>query len=171
MSATPAPGAASALAARWAALAPRERRLVAIAAAVVGVALLWALAIQPALRTLRTAPAAQAALYAQWQSMQREAAEAQQLRAAPPLAAGLAVQALQGATARMGTSGRLSLQGERAVLTLTDASPVAITQWLTEVRLGARALPVEARLTATDQCFSVSVIVAIGGGPGDAGVT
>lgn len=164
MNAVPAPGATAELAARWAALAPRERRLVMLAAAVIGIALLWAVAIGPALHTLRTAPAAQAALDAQWQAMQREAAEAQQLRAAPPLAPGLAVQALQGATARMGPVGRLSLQGERAVLTLTDAPPEVITQWLAEVRRGARARPVEARLTATDEGYSGTVIVAIGGG-------
>jgi general secretion pathway protein M len=164
MNAVSAPGATHALAARWAALAPRERRLLTLAAAVIGVALVWAVAIAPALHTLRTAPEAQAALDAQWQAMQREAAEAQRLRAAPPLAPGLAVQALQGATERMGAPGRLSLQGERAVLTLTDATPEAITQWLAEVRRGARARPVEARLTATDDGFSGTVIVAIGGG-------
>jgi general secretion pathway protein M len=149
---------------RWAALGAREQRLVVVAAVLIGGALIWALAIQPALRTLRSAPQEQARLDAQWQAMQREAAEATRLRAAPPLASGLAVQALQGATDRMGPAGRLSLQGDRAVLTLTNASPEALQQWLAEARRGARARPVEARLSASELGFSGSLTVAIGGG-------
>lgn len=153
----------SALQARWATLAVRERLLVAVAGALIGVALLWWLAIQPAWRTLASAPQEQARLEAQWQDMQRQAAEARQLRAAPPLAPGLAAQALQGATERLGPAGRLSLQGDRAVLTLTDAAPEAITQWLAEARRGARARPVEARLSASDKGYSGTLTVAIGG--------
>jgi general secretion pathway protein M len=154
----------SPLAARWAALEARERQGVTVAALLIGVALLWWVAIQPALSTLRSAPQEQARLDAQWQAMQRQAAEAQQLRAAPPLAQGLAVQALQAATARLGAAGRLSLQGDRAVLTLTDATPEALIQWLAEARRGARARPVEAKLNASDNGYSGTVIVAIGGG-------
>jgi len=40
------------LRARWAALELRERRMVAIAAALVALALLWWVALAPALRTL-----------------------------------------------------------------------------------------------------------------------
>jgi general secretion pathway protein M len=159
-----APRSMNDLRARWATLAARERLLVVVAAVLIGGALLWATAVQPALHTLRSAPQEQARLDAQWQTMQREAAEAARLRAAPPLAPGLAVQALQGATSRMGPAGRLSLQGDRAVLTLTDATPEALQQWLAEARRGARARPVEARLSASDQGFSGTLIVAIGSG-------
>ena len=41
----------------WQGLAGRERRLVLAAALLVGGALLWAVALAPALRTLATAPA------------------------------------------------------------------------------------------------------------------
>ena len=53
------------------ALAARERRLVALAAAVLGAFLLWTVAVQPAWRTLRDAPAQREALDAQLQTMQR----------------------------------------------------------------------------------------------------
>jgi general secretion pathway protein M len=155
----------NALRERWAALQERERLLVALAALLVGGALIWMLAVQPAWRTLRSAPAEQARLDAQWQAMQRQAAEARTLRAAPPLAPGLAAQALQGATARLGASGRLLLQGERAVLTLNGADGDAIAQWLAEARRAARARPVEARLSATDTGYSGTIVVAIGGRP------
>lgn len=153
------------LTARWATLAPRERRLVLLAAAVIGLGLVWAIAIQPALRTLRTAPAEMARLDAQWQAMQRQAAEAGTLRAAPPLPPGLAAQALQGATDRLGGSGRLQLQGERAVLTLNGVHGEALSQWLAEARRGARARPVEAKLQFADTGYRGTLVVAIGGRP------
>lgn len=154
----------TALRERWAALNARERNAVVLAALVIGLALVWALAVQPAWRTLRSAPAQQAQLDAAWQRMQREAAEAQRLRALPPVAPALAAQALQAATARLGDSGKLTLQGERAVLTLDDADGAAVAQWLAEVRRGARARAVEARLEAVGDGYSGRITVAIGGG-------
>ena len=68
---------------RWKALAPREQNLVLAASAIVALALLWWVALAPALKTLRTAPARHAALDAQLQRMQSLQAEALQLQAAP----------------------------------------------------------------------------------------
>jgi general secretion pathway protein M len=149
---------------RWAALSGRERGLVLGAAVLIGLALLWALAVQPAWRTLRSAPAEQARLDAAWQRMQREAAEATRLRALPPVAPTLATQSLQAATSRLGPKARLSLQGERAVLTVDDVAGEALVQWLTEVRRGARARPVEAQLEAADAGYRGRITVALGGG-------
>jgi general secretion pathway protein M len=163
MSAAGSPMAA--LRARWAALAARERALLVSAALLIALALLWLIGIQPAWRTLRAAPAEQAQLEAQWQTLQRQAAEARTLRAAPPLAPALAAQALQGATTRLGASGRLMLQGERAVLTLDGASGDAIAQWLAEARRGARARPVEAKLRMDADGYSGSIVVSLGGRP------
>lgn len=153
----------NALRERWNALAERERLLVGAATVLIVLALLWLLAVQPALRTLRSAPAEQARLEQQWQAMQRLAAEARTLRAAPPLAPGLAAQALQGATARLGTAGRLALQGDRAVLTLSGVDGEALAQWLVAARHGARARPVEARLTFGDSGYVGTIVVVLGG--------
>jgi general secretion pathway protein M len=149
---------------RWAAMSLRERGGVTLAALLIGVALVWSLAVQPAWRTVRSAPAEQARLDAAWQRMQSEAAEATRLRALPPVAPTLAAQSLQAATARLGVAGKLSLQGERAVLTLDGASGAAIAAWLSEVRRGARARPVEARLERVDDGYRGRITVAIGGG-------
>ena len=162
---TAAPGRAVALRTRWDALAARERQLLTLAVALVGAVLVALWAVHPAWRTLRSAPAESARLEAQWQTMQRQAAEVASLRAAPPLAPGLAVQALQGATARLGAAGRLSLQGERAVLTLNGADGDALAQWLADARRGARARPLEARLRHDDQGYHGTLVVAIGGRP------
>jgi general secretion pathway protein M len=149
--------------ARWAALPQRERRLVGVATTVVGVALLWALALQPAWRTVREAPARLDALDAQLQAMQRLAAESTELRAAPAVSATQSGDALKAASERLGEQGRLVLQGERAVLTLNGASTEQLRGWLAEARSGARARPVEANLTRGPKGYSGTIVVAIGG--------
>jgi len=167
------PGTASATAplgvggwrARWAGLAPRERALVGGAVVLVVLALLWGVAIAPAWRTLRSAPAERARLETQWQTMQRQAAEVRALREAPPLAPGLAVQALQAATERLGPAARLTLQGDRAVLTVTALPGPALMQWLAESRRGARAQPVELRLSRDGDGYTGTVIVQQGTAP------
>lgn len=68
---------------RWQALAPRERLGATLGLGLLLVFLVWSLAVQPALKTLRTAPAQQATLDAQLAQMQRLAAEASELRALP----------------------------------------------------------------------------------------
>ncbi len=148
---------------RWTALALRERRALTGVAVLVLLALVWLIGVQPAWRTLRSAPAELARLDLQWQAMQRQAADARALRDAPTITQAAAVQALQGATQRLGLSGRLSLQGDRAVLTVQDLDPALLRDWLTEVRSGARARPLEANLTRGANGFNGSVVVAIGG--------
>lgn len=149
------------LRARWRALGARERRGVAIAAALVGLALLWFVALQPALRTLRSAPATIDALDAQLQQMQRQAAEVRELRATPPLPAGQSAAALKVASDKLGERGRLVVLGDRATLTLTNATPEQLRRWLAEARASARARPLEATLARGAQGYSGTVVVVL----------
>lgn len=134
--------------ARWQALAPREQQLVQIAAVLVGAALLWWVALAPALATLRNAPAKHAALDAQLQSLQALQAEALQLQAtassAPPDGAAALRTAL---TQRLGTAAQMQLLGDRVTITLQGAPADALAQWLAQARSNARAQTTEARLT------------------------
>jgi general secretion pathway protein M len=159
-----AAGALAPLRARWEGLAGRERMALGAGAFAIGLAAVWMLAVQPAWRTLREAPPQRAKLDAQWQAMQRLAAEAAELRGAAPLAPALAVQALQAATGRLGAGARLTLQGERAVVALQDVDGETLQRWLAEVRRGARAQPVELRLTRDGRGWRGSVVLALGGG-------
>lgn len=168
MNTTTAPAAASPLAPlreAWRKLAPRERQLVLAAAIVIGLALLWLVAVAPAWRTLRSAPAELESLDLQLQQMQRLAAESKELRALPPVPAGAGGAALQAATGRLGPKARLSLQGDRAVLTLQGVPGDALKAWLAEARSAARGRPVEAQLTRTPNGFNGTVVVALGGRP------
>ena len=143
-------GALAPLQQALAGLQPRERRAVTLAAWVVGLGLLWWLAIAPALTTLRQAPERHASLDAQISQMRGMAATAQALRAqttAQPPARDDVLRALEQATAVLGAAAQLAVQGERATLTLNNAAPEALAQWLTQVRINARVVPVEAKLT------------------------
>lgn len=167
--AMPAAAAGGLLAQRWRALAARERAAVVVAALALALLATWLLALQPALRTLKEAPAELAALDAQLQTMQRLAAEARELRATPPLPAGQSAEALRVATQVLGDKARITLQGERATVVLTGVSPTALRDWLGAARTAARARPLEASLThapaaAGGGSWSGNVVLQLGGG-------
>jgi general secretion pathway protein M len=157
-------GALAPVTERWRALPGRERRLLALAGTVLGAFLLWTLAIQPAWRTIASAPAELDELEQQLQGMQRLAAETVQLRATPPVNPELAAAALKAATERLGEQAKLSVQGDRAVLTLNGVATSALRDWLAEARSGARARPVEANLLRTGPGLSGTLVVVLGGG-------
>ena len=152
------------LRARWQAMAPRERRLVGIGGTVLALFLLWLLFLQPALRTVREAPAKLDRLDTQLQEMQRLAAESRELRNATPLSAAQSAIALKAATDRLGERGRLSVQGDRAVLTLNGMSGEQLRNWLSEARSGARARPVEAQLNRAGNGYNGTLVVTLGSG-------
>lgn len=149
----------------WKGLAPRERRLVSVAAALVFVLLLWLVALRPALTTLRTVPAQLDGLDGQWQVMQQLANEARDLRALPKVAPEQGRAALQAATTRLGDKGRLTIQGDRITLTVTGMGAAQLQDWLQEARAAARARPVEATLTRAGTGFNGSIVLSLGGSP------
>ncbi len=146
-------------------LAPRERRGVTLAAVVLGLALVWFVAMAPALNTLRRAATGLEHADSQIQTMQRLATEARDLAGTTAVPADQAKAALQAATARLGEQGKLLLQGDRAILTLNAAAPSAVRNWLAEARSGARARPLEASLSRGPNGLSDTVVVAVGSGP------
>lgn len=150
--------------ARWQALAPRERGAARLALAVLALFLVWSLAVAPAWRTLRAAPAQLDRLDAQLQRMQGLAAEVRELRAAATVSSSQSAAALKAATDRLGSQAKITLLGDRATLTLTGVSGEQLAQWLTEARSGARARPVEAQLSRAAQGFSGTLVVMLGSG-------
>lgn len=152
-------------------LAPRERRAVTLAAWVMGLGLLWWLALAPALQTLRQAPERHARLDAQLSDMRSMAATAESLRAqstAQPLGREDALRALEQATASLAGTAQLAVLGDRATLTLTNTPPDALAQWLAQVRVNARLVPLEAQLNSNTQPAGWSGTLVLGG-PGLSG--
>jgi general secretion pathway protein M len=149
----------------WQTLSARERQGVAAALTVIGVLLLWMVALRPAWRTLGEAPAQRQALQIQLLQMQQLAAESRELRALPPISSTQAAQALQATTARLGDQAKLARQGERTVVSFSGVQPEQLRSWLAEARSGARARPVDAQITRGAQGLSGSVTLATGSAP------
>lgn len=147
----------------WQALGPRERLGAQIAAAALGALLFWSVAIAPALRTLRTAPAQLDAVEVQLQDMQRLAEETRELRELPAVPMSQATQALKAASDYLGPTASLNITGDRAVLSLKGVSSEALQAWLIEVRSAARARPVEAQLQRGPTGYSGSIVLSLGG--------
>jgi len=138
------------LRARWDTLEARERRLVGIAAALVGLALVWWLALSPALKTLREAPAAHATLDAQIQQMTTLQAQAKALQSQPRANRDEAMKALEGSVrSGLGPTAQVQPQGSgEGVNVVIRAVPAeALAQWLAQARGNARAVPREVHLT------------------------
>lgn len=151
--------------ARWQALAPRERQWLTFAAWLTSGTLVWLLGVQQPLEKGLRAQAQRLVLDEQWLVMQEQAAQARALRAVAPLPAGQAEQALQAATARLGPRGRLSRQGDRAVLTLDGVSPSELQGWWAQARAGARARAVEMQVSRSERGLTGSLTVSLEGPP------
>ena len=118
------------LQARWAALGAREQRALVLATAVLGAALVWSVALAPALRTLKSAAAHSAQLEASAERMQALQARAKLLQAQPVAAAQDTLRALQTAATALGQSASLQVVGEQATLTLKQVSAASLAPWL-----------------------------------------
>ena len=133
---------------RWALLAPREQALVAAAAGLVALAILWWIALAPALATLRSAEVQHRAMDAQLAHMKRLQAQAKAMQGQPRQSTEEAMRQLEAAIRQqLGVSARYSIAGERVTITLANTPAPALAQWLSQVRTNARAIPGEARLT------------------------
>jgi general secretion pathway protein M len=151
----------------WQVIGPREQRAVALAAWVVGLALLWWIGLAPAIDTLRQAGTRHAQLDQTLTQMRAQAASAEVLRAqnaTPPPGREAAQRALEEATSQLGAGAQLALQGDRATVTMREIAPRALAQWLQQVRINARLLPVQAQIQrAGTTGWSGQIILA---GPG-----
>ena len=150
------------LTARYAALQPRERVMVAVIAGALGFLIVWLIFVRPAWNTLDAAPALRAQADAQLLQMQAISTEARQLRALPPVQQSVAEQVLKAATDDLGGKAKLSVQNDRAVLSVTGINGEDLRKWLIQARGGARARPIEATLTRAGDGYNGTLIVAIG---------
>ncbi len=146
---------------RWEALGAREQRLVLAACMVVIAALLWWVALGPALTTLRQAKDQHTQLDAQLQQMQSLKAQASALAAMPKVSTDDGRRALESSLKQtLAASAQMVTVGNRATVTLKGASPDALAQWLLQARINARAVPTEVRLVK-----AASASPAPGGSP------
>lgn len=137
--------------AAWSALAVRERRMLGLAAAVVGAALVWWLLLAGPLATLNTATAQRQKIDAQLQHMQALARQAASLQSQTRTTPQDAARLLQSTAQQMlGTNAQIAVMGDRATLSLKGANADALAQWLAQARQNAQALPVEVRISRSN---------------------
>ena len=130
----------------WARRQPREKSILRLGAAVLLLATLWGLALAPALRTWQEAPAQQARLDQQTQQMRQLQTQAQSVRKPNPISRSEAIQWLETHLDDLGPGAKISLQGERAVLSVAAAPAEALAYWISSAREHALAVPVQAQL-------------------------
>jgi general secretion pathway protein M len=136
---------------RWQQLAPREQSLISIATLLLAVLVVWWVLVSPALRVVRQSDQQTQTLQARLQRMQSLQAQAQALQGRPVIGFDEAVRALERVTQdTLADTARLTLVGERASVTVQGSSADALSQWLTQARINARAVPLEAQLQRED---------------------
>lgn len=151
---------------RWRGMPAREQRLALLALAVVSLALLWWLALAPALAVLRAAPAQHGVLDGQLQQMLRLQAQTQALQAQPVLSADAKRLALEVALKLLGPGAQMTVQVDRVTVTLKAVGASALAQWLAAARQNAHVAPIEARLVRNPAGgWDGTLVLTLGGRP------
>lgn len=132
---------------RWRLMLLRDRMIAGLVASLALAAVVWWLALAPALTTWRQAPDRHAVLDAQIEYMRALAEEAHTLQKLPVARqedSRRALEALVGQT--LGRTGTLTVRGDRATVVLTGTSAEALAALLVQTRQNARVLPIQAEL-------------------------
>lgn len=131
---------------RWQGASEPEKRSLSAALVVLALALVWWLALAPALAVWRTANAQRSALDTQLEHMRSLQAQARALQALPKLNATDARRALEESLKPLGSAAQMSAQVDRLTVTLKGVSAPALAQWLSSSRQNAHWVPSEAHL-------------------------
>jgi general secretion pathway protein M len=124
------------------------------------IALLWWLAVAPALKIIKQAPAQHRELDKQLLDMRILSTEAKNLQSQPKLALDEAQKALQSSvTQRFGNAAQLNLTGERASLTFKTVNSQELALWLTQARVNARALPTDVKLNRNGDTWDGTLVL------------
>lgn len=146
---------------RWQRASPREQRSLLLAAALLGTALLWWLALAPALALWRSAPLQHQQLDAQLQHMLALQSQARSLQALPAPDAATARRALETALQPLGHGAKVSTQGGRLSVTFTGVTPQALAQTLSASRQNAHRMPTEAHLKRSDAGWDGTLVFTL----------
>lgn len=132
--------------ARWAQLSARERTGLRVAAAVLSLALLWQLALAPALKVWHDSPTRRSQLDREQSELLALQAQARSLQAQPALSRHEAQQSLAQLTRELLPGAQLSALADQQRVVLKGVSGVNLAQWLTAVRQTAQASVTDLRL-------------------------
>lgn len=134
----------------WQAASQREQRGLLLALALLMLALLWWLALAPALQVWRTSAAQHTLLDAQHQQMLGLQAQARALQALPRPNSADARLALENSLKPLGAAAQLTQQADRLQVLLKGVSARALVEWLSASRQNAHLTPIESHLKRPD---------------------
>lgn len=133
------------LLARWQAFSPRDQRVLSVLSSVMGLLLFIALAVNPALNTLRDSDNRRGQIAQQQAHMLALQAQAQALQNRTFLSRDEALRQLQSITPNAHM--QLQAQGTRVSVQVKGMPAADLAQWLAQARQQAQTLPTEAHLT------------------------
>ena len=146
----------------WGQRSHKEKWTLKLAMALLAGYLVWALALAPALRTLRSYEVSRIKLDADLQTMQGLQAQAQALQSMPRLSHSTATQALRDSVQNaFGKNADFSANGANATVTVRGVSADALAQWLLGARTEALSAPVQVRLSNTTSGWSGTLQMAL----------
>lgn len=135
---------------RWRQLGARERRLIGAAVLVILATVVWTSGLGPSLKLLKTHDVQRGLLDKQLSQMLALQAQAQAMQAQPLINAAESARLLNQFTQQqLGKTSSVIVNGDRATVNLQAAPAQTLAQWLTQARLQARSVPLEARLNST----------------------
>ena len=154
---------------RWMDLSGRERLGLGLALGVLALALLWSLGVAPAWHQWQQGQGQTQALQTQWQGMQTLQAQASAWRGQNRVRPEEAVRQLQSSLTTLGPGASMVVNGDLATVQIKSASAAAVSQWLTQARTQALALPVQARLGRSAATGSLAAPATVGNLPAAVG--
>jgi general secretion pathway protein M len=143
------------LLARWQAFSPRDQRVLSVLSSVMGLLVFIALAVNPALNTLRDSDNRRGQIAQQQAHMLALQAQAQALQNRTFLSRDEALRQLQSITPNAHM--QLQAQGTRVSVQVKAMPAADLAQWLAQARQQAQTLPTEAHLTRNAASTSATV--------------
>ena len=141
--------------AAWSRRTESERLLIAAAAVLLLGALLWSVALGPALRTLQSADNTRVTLESQLQTMLAMQAQAKALATQQHLSGATAAKTLeQSVQSAFGKNGRITLGNNQATVVLEAVSPQALARWLGQARVDAQSKPIAVQMVRSSDAAS-----------------
>jgi general secretion pathway protein M len=135
----------------WQQLTPRERLGVGVLGWLLGIWLVWAVTLQPALQTLHDSAERRAQLAQQLHRMQALQSQAQNLQQQTALSPAEALQRLRQLTPTTDTGLQLNQNNGQVSVQVNAVPATALASWLAQARRQAHALPTEVHLTLANK--------------------
>lgn len=145
----------------WQKLSPREQRSLGFLLALIGVLLVWFVAIAPAWHDIQRAQTEQQRLAEQLSDMQSLQAQAQTARQQTSLPKDESWRVLQGISSKNEGRFVLTQQGDSVLVQIKNVPPQTLAAWLSQARTQGQSTPKETHLSREGEGWSGNLIMRL----------